>query len=565
MASLKLRSRCAVALVIALSALCLPTDASAQRQQRQQQQRQQQRDAFYTNPVLAGDYPDPSVIRVGNEYWATATSSEWAPEFPLLHSRDLVNWRVVGAVFQQRPAWSVGNYWAPEIAQDRGRYFIYYTARRREGPLCVAVATAASPSGPYTDRGPLLCQDAGSIDAFPIRDERGRFFLVWKEDGNSRNQPTPIWAQSLSADGTQLVGERRELIRNDAQWEAQLVEGPFIMRRGRYFYMFYSGNACCGRECNYAMGVARARNLLGPWEKNPANPILRGNDEWRCPGHGSIVSVGGGRRGGGRDYLLYHAYHPTDMVYVGRQALLDEVRWGSNNWPTINEGRGPSARAVAPLRVAERNEEYDFIDEFTEPRLRPGWQWPQANAPRIEVQPNGGGRLVLMKSGVSGNATNDMISAVVGWWTTLGNYTATTVIDRRAILNARPDEYVGLSAYGDLENALGISVGAGGRVILYRRERGAHRNVTESILPESITGASNLLYLRMTARGGNLFRFEVSPDGQRWQAVGEELDGSYLPPWDRGIRVALTASETGRFESLRITPSRRDQAVTRRQ
>src|SRR5215218_6710463 len=80
----------------------------------------------YENPALAGDYPDPSVIRVGTNYWAVATSSQWAPEFPILFSKDLVNWNIVGAVFQNRPGWSVGNYWAPEISYHRGRYFVYY-------------------------------------------------------------------------------------------------------------------------------------------------------------------------------------------------------------------------------------------------------------------------------------------------------------------------------------------------------------------------------------------------------------------------------------------------------
>src|SRR5262245_15400172 len=69
----------------------------------------------YSNPVLAGDFPDPSVIRVGNEYWATATTSEWGPIFPLLRSRDLVHWELIGNVFQKRPAWAVANFWAPEI------------------------------------------------------------------------------------------------------------------------------------------------------------------------------------------------------------------------------------------------------------------------------------------------------------------------------------------------------------------------------------------------------------------------------------------------------------------
>ena len=208
----------------------------------------------YDNPVIAGDHPDPSIVRVGNDYWATATTSQWAPVFPLLHSRDLVNWTVEAAVFTEPPAWSSGSYWAPEIAEDGGKFFVYYTARRKNGPLCVAVATAARPRGPWADHGPLVCQDAGSIDAAPITGEDGRRYLVWKEDGNSRKLPTPLWAQPLSADGTSLTGERREILRNEAPWEGHLVEGPFILRHGDWFYLFYSAGGCCGRTCDYRLG-----------------------------------------------------------------------------------------------------------------------------------------------------------------------------------------------------------------------------------------------------------------------------------------------------------------------
>ena len=153
----------------AFVALCLATIGSLRAQA-----------PAYTNPVIPGDHPDPSVVRVGNEYWATATTSQWAPIFPLLRSRDLVNWTLEGAVFEQPPAWSSGSYWAPEIAEHRGRFFVYYTARRRNGPLCVAVATATKQGGPWTDRGPLVCQDAGSIDAMAVTDASGRRYLIWK-------------------------------------------------------------------------------------------------------------------------------------------------------------------------------------------------------------------------------------------------------------------------------------------------------------------------------------------------------------------------------------------------
>src|SRR3712207_6720580 len=121
----------------------------------------QPRRATYANPVAPGDFPDPTVIRVGRDYWATATTSEWGPEYPILHSRDLVNWEAVGVVFRRRPDWAGGSFWAPELVHDRGRIFLYYTARKKGGPLCVAVATAPGPRGPYTDRGPLVCQEVG--------------------------------------------------------------------------------------------------------------------------------------------------------------------------------------------------------------------------------------------------------------------------------------------------------------------------------------------------------------------------------------------------------------------
>src|SRR4051794_13748153 len=108
--------------------------------------------ATYRNPVMPGDFPDPSVIRVGADYWATSTSGGWAPFFPVLHSTDLVNWQIVSAVFENKPAWAKGDFWAPEFISDRGRYFVFYAARRDDGPgkkgtLCVAVATAALPAG----------------------------------------------------------------------------------------------------------------------------------------------------------------------------------------------------------------------------------------------------------------------------------------------------------------------------------------------------------------------------------------------------------------------------------
>jgi xylan 1,4-beta-xylosidase len=475
------------------------------------------------NPVLPGDHPDPSVIRIGGDYWATATTSQWAPVFPILHSTDLVSWKTVGAVFPKPPEWSHTNYWAPEIAEYKGRIFVYYTAKKKDGPLCVAVATADTPRGPYTDHGPMVCQEAGSIDAVPATDENGERYLIWKEDGNSRRQPTPLWAQKLSEDGLRLVGERRELFRNDAPWERQLVEGSFVVRRDGWFYMFYSAAGCCGLKCDYVTGVARARKLLGPWEKYAGNPILAGNGDWKCPGHGSVVEDARGRM-----FFLYHAYHPVDFIWLGRQGMLDEIVWGPDGWPAINRGKGPSATS---RRVPK-----GFADEFQ--AVSPELQWPVSHRP--DVRAEGGWLALTARGGI------DLLQAVIAKPPTATDYAATTRID---LSKLRAGDRVGLAAYGNAQNAIGVAAGREG-LTLWRREKGRHVDLASAAF------AGKFVHLRMTSTGGKRFDFAWSPDGRVWREFQGPQDGGALPPWDLATRIALTSGgadgAAGRFDYLRI-------------
>jgi beta-xylosidase len=488
----------------------------------------------YSNPAIPGDHPDPSIIRVGSDYWATSTTSQWAPVFPLLHSRDLVNWTLEGSVFEEPPAWSAGSYWAPEIAAYRGRFFVYYTARRRNGPLCVAVATASKPSGPWTDHGPLVCQDAGSIDGAPVTGEDGRRYLVWKEDGNSRKQPTPLWLQPLSDDGTQLTGTPSEILRNEAPWEKNLVEGPFILQRDGWFYLFYSAAGCCGRACDYRLGVARARKVAGPYERNPANPILQGNDDWKCPGHGSIVTLPDRRT-----FLLYHAYHPRDFEYSGRQALLDEVIW-KNGWPEINGTRGPTAQAPAPARAGARTERTWIVDEFAGARLDPHWQWPWDRTPQRSIAQ---GVLTLRASGRDASNPADTIVARPA---AHGDY----VVTARVLPLSDPAAFAGVSIYGNAANAIGLSR-SGDVVLLWRREKGAQQMMATAPAP-----ATAPVDLRITASGASRFQFAIQTDEARWTPVGGETEGGYLPPWDLAVRIALAAGgpagSSARFDWIRI-------------
>ncbi|HEX8267496.1 MAG TPA: family 43 glycosylhydrolase [Pyrinomonadaceae bacterium] len=487
----------------------------------------------YTNPVIAGDFPDPSVIRFGEDFYAAATTGGWSPFFTIAHSKDLVNWKIVGSVFPTKPAWAKGDFWAPEIAEDKGKFYVFYTARRDEGKdkkgtLCVAVAVADKPVGPYSDKGTLVCQEMGSIDAFFIRDEKGKPYLVWKEDGNDRQQPTWMYAQKLDESLTKLVGKPKKLFRNEGSgWENHVIEGANIVRRNGYYYMFYSGNACCGRSCNYALGVARSRKLTGKWEKNPANPILAANEKWQCPGHGTIVKTPDGS-----DYLLYHAYRKRgDAFNIGREALLDKVEWTADGWATINNGRGASDTANLPFSWAKQEKNATFIDEFETSILSPNFQLPLSPVGSIDL-----------KAGTLAFTANDMSEAVVATRAVSGDYTVTTLIKSAQMSS---EEIVGLSAYSWRGNAVGIGFGSE-KVSVWRRE-----NNKQEIAASADVGQTEYIYLRMTAKDGELYRFAYSLNGTDWTEFSNTVAGAHV----EGARIALThvgKAQTARFDWLKI-------------
>ena len=454
--------------------------------------------------VLPGDYPDPSVVRIGDSYWATATTSNWAPAFPLLQSKDLVNWDLRGHVFQDLPSWADYYYWAPEISIDKGKVYVYYAAHKRDGNLCLAVASADKPEGPYTDHGPIMCQPAGSIDAFAMRDNMGKLYMIWKEDGNSVKEPTPIWAMEMNEARTELVGEKEELFRNDAQWEANLVEGVSMIRHGDYLYAFYAGAGCCGRDCSYEMGVARAKDLLGPWEKYDKNPLFRSDEQWKCPGHGTPVEKDG------RYYLLYHGYHADDGVYVGRQGLLKEFGFTDDGW--ISLIKNDPQKQVIP---------YKTYDEFNGSSLSPRWQWSVFQSPQYETR-NGKLELKAMP-GVSG--------AFLGQKILTADFKATTTL-----FPEQSKAESGLAIVGDEKNMIGLTV-IRNKISLWKLQDSEIHIIKEQTI--SIIGN---ISIQAVVRNGKDIDFFYSANGEDFQKFNVNVvDGAYLPPWDRAIRVAVIA------------------------
>ncbi len=461
----------------------------------------------YSNPVLPGDYPDPSVTRDGADYWAVVTSAGWSPPFTMLTSRDLVNWVVAGTVLRKAPRWASRDFWAPEIVKRRSGYLVYYSARDRRGRFCVGVASSPRPTGFFRDRGRVVCSGLGAIDPTPVADEHGKPYLVWKEDGNAHARPTPIMAAPLSRAGLRLAGPARELLRNDQAWEGSVVEAPALARHAGKLYLLYSARSCCGPQCNYAMGVARSPTLLGPWEKHPG-PILTGNARFRCPGHGSVVTDPGGGQ-----YLLYHAYSP---LRIGRQVLLDRFAWGSDGWPEVGEHGTPSVRAASPVGAAQQRRPLPFSDVFRARFLTAGWNW-LGGRPRLELHRRRGGRLWMApprgrREGMVGRQPGS-----AGWQ-------AATVVGTR-----RGGATAGIAALADPAHALGVEL-RGSRAVAWRRD-----GPVRADLGSVPVGKSGTVHLRMRSAPEGGYSFEART-GSAWVPVAGPFPA---PRWAGEARVVL--------------------------
>jgi GH43 family beta-xylosidase len=340
--------------------------------------------AEYRNPVLPGEYPDPSVVRVGGEFFATATSDRWAPAFPVLHSRDLVSWRQVGAVLPEAPEWARGKrFWAPEITWAHGRLVVLYAGLRRAGRFCIGAATAPRGQGPWTDRGALTCRPGGAIDPVAVRREDGTDWLVWKAKGVGGG----LWIQQVDLAALEVVGSPVPLIAPDLGWERGVTEGPALVKRGPWWYLVYSAGNCCRPPCTYVTSVARAPSLLGPYVK-ARRPLLESGELLRCPGHGTLVDLPDGRL-----YYLHHAYAGGDVANRRRQGVLSPVTIGADGWPVFGSAGTPPAAGPAPLGGVQEPAAVRFADDFRSPVPGLGWQWiMRRDPPAVSV---GDGRLEL--------------------------------------------------------------------------------------------------------------------------------------------------------------------------
>ncbi|HEX9931959.1 MAG TPA: glycoside hydrolase family 43 protein [Allosphingosinicella sp.] len=321
--------------------------------------------ASYSNPVLDADFPDPAVLRAPDGfYYAYATQTTRGGttfNIQVARSRDLVAWEHLGDGLPAKPSWAARtqDFWAPDVALHNGRYYLYYSAKPdaaltdQTRGLCLAVATADRPEGPFTDIGrPLQCGPSFvNIDPFSFDDpETGRRLLYWGSGFG------PIKVQELAEDRISFAAGSApvDLVAVDSTDDPanyrRLVEGAWVIRRGGYYYLFFSGDNCCGPNIHYAALVARSRSATGPFEMIPERRgvILERTARWIGPGHNSVV-----RDAAGTDWIVYHAVDarrprtlPTDEVNTRRVMLIDRLVW-EDGWPRAagpSEGSQPAPR-----------------------------------------------------------------------------------------------------------------------------------------------------------------------------------------------------------------------------
>ncbi|TYT25984.1 family 43 glycosylhydrolase [Luteimonas viscosa] len=349
-------------LSIALAPPAPAQDALPQWQRGIEHQRQPDLgDGTFLNPVLAGDHPDPSVLRDGEDFYLTLSSFTAYPGLPLWHSRDLVNWQPVGNAIST----NVGSVWAPDLVKHDGRYYIYFPARHggTEGSeRSNYVVWADDIRGPWSD--PVDIGLPGHIDPGHAVGEDGRRYLFLS--GGDYVQ--------LADDGLSTVGEVKHVYdgwRYPEDWvvEAYAQEGPKITRRDGWYYMVTAVGGTAGPPTGHMVIVARSRSIHGPWENSPHNPVVRtrSRDEyWWSRGHATLVEDVAGQW-----WMIYHGYE-RDFWTLGRQALLDPVEWTDDGWFVARGGdlgqpiRKPAGEALQPHGIA-------LSDSFAGGRL--GKQW----------------------------------------------------------------------------------------------------------------------------------------------------------------------------------------------
>lgn len=324
-----------------------------------------QGDGTYKNPILYADYSDPDLVRVGDEYWMTASSFNCVPGLPILHSTDLVNWELVGHALSEltpadhfdRAAHGDG-VWAPSIRYHEGWFYIYWG----DPDFGIYMVKSQDPRGEWS-KPHLVKAGRGMIDPCPLWDDDGRAYLVHGWAGSRAGFKSILSVVELSPDGEQFVGE--EVLIFDGHDEHPTVEGPKFYKRNGYYYVFAPAG---GVKPGWQL-VLRSRSPYGPYA---CRKVLHQGDS----------AIPGPHQGGWVEDVAGDCWfmHFVDMYAYGRVVHLQPMAWGDDDWCTMGvdqngDGVGePVERFRKPAGVSKPVAPV-ASDDFTGCRLGPQWQW----------------------------------------------------------------------------------------------------------------------------------------------------------------------------------------------
>jgi len=402
----------------------------------------------YQNPILGGDHPDASPIRVGQDFYLTHSSFDYAPGLLIWHSRDLINWRPVATALPRYH----GTVWAPYLCQYQSRFYLYFPA---DGSLRVVYAD--KPTGPWSDPIDL---GINAIDPAHIA-ENGRRFLYM--NGGQMAE--------LTADGLAVKTPPRHVfdpwpVPSTTRMECTCLEGPKLLEHNGYFYLNVAEGGTGGPATSHSVISARSHHATGPWEFSPYNPIVHTrsrDDRWLSLGHGRLVDTPDGKW-----YITVHSYE-NGYRTLGRQLLLLPIDWTPDGWFRVPESITADSPIPMPLPDASQQPFLDPSDDFTTPQLGLQWGfWHEFDPARFTT---GSGALTLQARGKSLADTSALTTPV-------GGHSYTVEIDIEIASGCES----GLLLFYNPEHATGILIspeGIGVRLandyVPVRREKGATR------------------------------------------------------------------------------------------
>jgi len=359
------------------------------------------RDGTYLNPIMAGDRPDPAILKDGEDYYMTFSSFDAYPGLVIWHSRDLVNWQPVTAALQT----PIGSVWAPELTRFEDRYYIYIPARSplgRPDYRSIYVIWADDIRGPWSEPVDLELHD--HIDPGHAVGKDGQRYLFLSEGD----------LVPLSRDGLSTAGPVEHVYDHwtyppDWTVECACPEGPKITRRGEWFYLISAVGGTAGPPTGHMVIAARARSLRGPWENAPNNPLVRtrsATEKWWSRGHATLFEGPGGSW-----WMVYHGYE-NGYWTLGRQTLLDPIRWTADGWP---EAVGGDLSEPLPMPLSNEAVPHGLAlsDDFSDGRLGLQWAFYKPGEDEMDRVKFEDGALVLRGKGRS-PADSSPLAFIVG-------------------------------------------------------------------------------------------------------------------------------------------------------